>query len=214
MERSAALRRALAPLGPYLSDIVLIGGCVPWLYLEERAVRTSLTIEADVLLPQTSRRGEEIAEELNRRQGQLSGEVETTAGGCWRWWSGRAMSWHLSYRMRRSCSVSAGSREPCGGYWSGKGPRRTRSFGTRPDRYTCPQEESMTIEELEAAALKLPPAERERLGEKLLSSVDTPLVFEDEWAEEADRRVEEIRSGSVKPVSGQDVLRAALDRLK
>lgn len=72
----------------------------------------------------------------------------------------------------------------------------------------------MTIEELEAAALKLPPAERERLGEKLLSSVDTPLVFEDEWAEEADRRVEEIRSGSVKPVSGQDVLRAALDRLK
>jgi putative addiction module component (TIGR02574 family) len=72
----------------------------------------------------------------------------------------------------------------------------------------------MSIEELEAAVMQLPPAERERLGEKLLSSVDTPLQYEDEWAEEADRRIEEMLNGSVQPVSGDDVLRAALERLK
>jgi putative addiction module component (TIGR02574 family) len=72
----------------------------------------------------------------------------------------------------------------------------------------------MSIEELEAAAMQLPPHERERLGEKLLSSVDTPLEFEDEWAEEADRRIEEMLNGAVKPVPGDEVLRAALERLK
>jgi putative addiction module component (TIGR02574 family) len=72
----------------------------------------------------------------------------------------------------------------------------------------------VTIEELEAAAMRLPPAERERLGEKLLSSVDTPLEYEDEWAEEADRRVEDLLNGTVKPVPGDEVLRAALERLK
>ncbi|MDP2959233.1 MAG: addiction module protein [Longimicrobiales bacterium] len=71
----------------------------------------------------------------------------------------------------------------------------------------------MSIEELEIAAMQLPPDERERLGEKLLSSVDTPLEFEDEWAEEADRRIEEMLNGTVKPVPGDEVLRAALKRL-
>ena len=71
----------------------------------------------------------------------------------------------------------------------------------------------MSIEELAIAAMQLPPDERERLGEKLLSSVDTPLEFEDEWAEEADRRIEEMLNGTVKPVPGDEVLRAALKRL-
>ena len=71
----------------------------------------------------------------------------------------------------------------------------------------------MSIEELEIAAMQLPPDERERLGEKLLSSVDTPLEFEDEWAEEADRRIEEMLNGTVNPVPGDEVLRAALKRL-
>jgi putative addiction module component (TIGR02574 family) len=72
----------------------------------------------------------------------------------------------------------------------------------------------VSIEELEAAAMQLPPAERERLGEKLLSSVDTPLKYEDEWAREADRRVAELMDGTVEPVPGDEVLRAALERLK
>jgi putative addiction module component (TIGR02574 family) len=72
----------------------------------------------------------------------------------------------------------------------------------------------MSIEELEVAAMQLPPEDRERLGEKLLASVDTPLEYEDEWAEEADRRIEELLDGTVKPVSGDEVLRDALERLK
>ena len=60
----------------------------------------------------------------------------------------------------------------------------------------------------------LPPAERERLGEKLLASVDPPLEFDDEWAEEADRRIEELVNGAVKPIPGDEVLRAALERLR
>jgi putative addiction module component (TIGR02574 family) len=72
----------------------------------------------------------------------------------------------------------------------------------------------MSIDELESAAMQLPPEERERLGEKLLASVDTSLEFEEEWAEEADRRIEEMLSGKVKPVPGDEVLRAALERLR
>jgi hypothetical protein len=41
-----------------------------------------------------------------------------------------------------------------------------------------------------------------------------PLEHEDEWAEEADRRIEELLNGTVRPVSGDEVLRAALERLK
>ncbi len=72
----------------------------------------------------------------------------------------------------------------------------------------------MSIEQLEAEAMKLSPDERERLGEKLLASVDTPLEFEDEWAEESDRRIDEMLDGTVTPVPGDEVLRAALRRLK
>jgi putative addiction module component (TIGR02574 family) len=73
---------------------------------------------------------------------------------------------------------------------------------------------SMSIEELEAAAMQLSPTERERLGEKLLSSVDTPLQYEEEWAQEADRRITEMLNGAVERVSGDEVFRAAVDRLK
>jgi len=44
--------------------------------------------------------------------------------------------------------------------------------------------------------------------------VDTPLEFEDEWAEESDRRIDEMLDGTVTPVPGDEVLRAALRRLK
>ena len=81
---------------------------------------------------------------------------------------------------------------------------------TRPDT----RRTSVSIEELEIEAMRLPPEERERLAEKLLSSVDPGLAFEEEWAKETDRRVGEIQDGSVEPVPGDDVLRAALDRLE
>ncbi|MEW5928936.1 MAG: addiction module protein [Gemmatimonadota bacterium] len=72
----------------------------------------------------------------------------------------------------------------------------------------------MSIDELEAQAMMLSPEERLSLGERLLSSVDTGLQFEAEWAEEADRRVEEMRSGAVEMIPGDDVFRRALGRLR
>lgn len=66
----------------------------------------------------------------------------------------------------------------------------------------------MSIDELEAAVMQLPPDERERLGEKLLASVDTPLEYEDEWAAEADRRIEELLNGTVGSVPGNEVLQS------
>lgn len=62
--------------------------------------------------------------------------------------------------------------------------------------------------------MKLPAEERERLGKKLLSSVATPLAFEAEWVEEVDRRVEELETGAVEPIAGEDVFRDALNRLR
>lgn len=72
----------------------------------------------------------------------------------------------------------------------------------------------MSIEQLEAEVMKLSPEERERLGEKLLGSVPPSLDFEDEWAEEVDRRVKEIRSGEVKPVSSGEMFREVLKSLE
>lgn len=72
----------------------------------------------------------------------------------------------------------------------------------------------MSIEQLENEAMKLSPEERERFAEKLLGSLPTTLDFEEEWAEEVDRRITEIRSGAVKPVSSEEMFRKALESLE
>ncbi|MEJ2218719.1 MAG: addiction module protein [Gemmatimonadota bacterium] len=72
----------------------------------------------------------------------------------------------------------------------------------------------MSMEQLENEAMKLPPEERERLGVKLLSSVDRGLGFEAEWAKEIDRRIQGLEDGSAKSIPGDDVFREALDRVK
>jgi putative addiction module component (TIGR02574 family) len=72
----------------------------------------------------------------------------------------------------------------------------------------------MSIEQLEAEAMKLSPDERRRLGEKPLGSLPHNLEFEAEWVEEIDRRVQEIRRGEVTQVSSGDMFKDALDRLK
>ncbi len=71
----------------------------------------------------------------------------------------------------------------------------------------------MSIEELEIEALKLPPDQRERLAEKLLSSLGPGLQCEPEWAAEADRRVREIREGTVQGIPAAEVLGEARKRL-
>lgn len=71
----------------------------------------------------------------------------------------------------------------------------------------------MSIEELEAATMKLPPEDRERLGEMLLASVAVPLSHEEAGDAAIDRRVTEIRNGTARLVSSEDMFRDALTRL-
>ena len=62
----------------------------------------------------------------------------------------------------------------------------------------------MSIDEIEAAALKLDPKARARLAEKLLESLETLSDQENErlWAEEAERRDADWDSapGTARPV--------------
>jgi len=75
---------------------------------------------------------------------------------------------------------------------------------------------TMSIEEIEAEALKLDPKGRAKLAEKLLESLEQLSDEENArlWAEEADRRDQEwdANAGVRKPA--RDVLRAARAKLK
>jgi putative addiction module component (TIGR02574 family) len=68
--------------------------------------------------------------------------------------------------------------------------------------------------ELFNEAISLPVEIRTQLVEKLLLSLN-PLQKEIDklWAKEAEKRVEEIRSGKVKTVSGEKVFKKILHRL-
>jgi putative addiction module component (TIGR02574 family) len=74
----------------------------------------------------------------------------------------------------------------------------------------------MSIEQLEAEALQLPPDERERLAEKLIASLHDEVddAIARAWMDEAHRRRDEIASGKVMPVPGDVVAKRALERLK
>lgn len=75
---------------------------------------------------------------------------------------------------------------------------------------------AMSIEEIEAEALKLDPKARARLAEKLLESLEALSEEENArlWAEEAERRDADwdAAPGPVRPAS--DVLRDARAKLK
>lgn len=66
--------------------------------------------------------------------------------------------------------------------------------------------ETETVETLEAAALHLPPGERARLIERLITSLDTDPEVEEAWAAEVERRQAEIESGAVSLLPGPETL--------
>lgn len=74
----------------------------------------------------------------------------------------------------------------------------------------------MSIDELEAAALKLAPAARARLAERLLQSLETLSDEENArlWAEEAQRRDEAWEAGGPRGHTAADVFREARNRMK
>lgn len=73
----------------------------------------------------------------------------------------------------------------------------------------------MSIEELEAAALKLEPKSRARLAELLLDSLEqlSPAENARIWAEEAQRRLAALDNGALNSQPADDVLREARTRL-
>lgn len=74
---------------------------------------------------------------------------------------------------------------------------------------------STTLEALEAEVLKLAPADRSHLLERLIASLDSDPEIEEAWEQEADRREAELESGSVAAVPGPEAvarLRARLSR--
>ncbi len=63
-----------------------------------------------------------------------------------------------------------------------------------------------TAEQIEAAALQLPPEERARLAERLIASLDEETEIERSWIEEAERRYERYRAGELKTVPASEVI--------
>jgi putative addiction module component (TIGR02574 family) len=65
---------------------------------------------------------------------------------------------------------------------------------------------SATVETIEAEALQLTPAERARLVNKLLASLDVQPDVEEAWAAEVERRNAEIENGKASLLSGPETI--------
>jgi putative addiction module component (TIGR02574 family) len=63
-----------------------------------------------------------------------------------------------------------------------------------------------TVEALEAEALQLSAAERARLVERLIASLDVDPEVEAAWAAEVERRNAEIENGAVSLIPGPEAL--------
>lgn len=63
-----------------------------------------------------------------------------------------------------------------------------------------------SIEVLEAEVLGLPAAERSRLLERLIASLDADPEIQKAWVQEAERRDADVDSGAVSLVQGEQVL--------
>ncbi len=75
---------------------------------------------------------------------------------------------------------------------------------------------AMSIEDIEAEALKLDPKSRAKLAERLLESLEQLSDEENArlWAEEAERRDQEWDASTGVGRSAREVLRAARTKLK
>ncbi len=72
----------------------------------------------------------------------------------------------------------------------------------------------LTPEQLEAELLQLPPSLRARLAAALLDSLEeADTELDAAWADEAERRYQELQAGSVKGVPAAEALAKARARL-
>lgn len=75
---------------------------------------------------------------------------------------------------------------------------------------------SKTFDEVIDEALLLPPASRAILAERLLDSLSDSVQRQREqlWAAEAEARAQQIESGEIEAIPGEQVLKKLRDRLK
>ena len=73
---------------------------------------------------------------------------------------------------------------------------------------------SSPLRALEAAALLLPPPERQELAQRLLASLDSDPDVEAAWDKEIERRVVAFEAGLYEEFSAEEVLADARARLK
>ena len=73
---------------------------------------------------------------------------------------------------------------------------------------------SIPIEVLEAEVLSLSVAERARLLDRLLASLDPDPAWEEAWADEADRREDAIARGESGWVPGEQAVAQLRAKLK
>ena len=65
---------------------------------------------------------------------------------------------------------------------------------------------SIPVEVLEIEVLNLAPAERSRLLDRLLASLDPDPEWEEAWAKEVDRREAEMAAGRATWLPGEEVV--------
>ena len=67
-------------------------------------------------------------------------------------------------------------------------------------------------DELESVVMALPRADRARLAERLLASLDEEPEVDQAWREEVRRRLEAFRAGEMQTISREEVMREARQR--
>jgi putative addiction module component (TIGR02574 family) len=75
---------------------------------------------------------------------------------------------------------------------------------------------STSLDQLTADAMKLPLRDRVQLAQRLVSTIDEEVEADTEalWFAEAERRLEELRSGKVQGIDSDDAFRTAREALK
>ena len=73
---------------------------------------------------------------------------------------------------------------------------------------------SENFDEILSAALSLPPGARAMLASHLLESLDreNQKRIDAVWADEAEKRMQQIRNGKVQTIDGEQVMRELLER--
>lgn len=83
-------------------------------------------------------------------------------------------------------------------------------------RVCYPQGMSSNLDQLTADAMKLPLRDRVQLAQRLVSTLDDEVDAgaEELWFAEAERRLEELRSGKVQGIDSDEAFRTARQALK